>query len=542
MSNNLPHLLPLSDVFTTHKDQVLDVWKQTIRKNKELNNAVKGPPRLSLDEMMDQALDVLNKITIKKDHSYLNRYLAWLLAERQRVQVPPDIISRIIILLQEAVRGHLKEEDFPALEDSVSLVSWGFIQRYFNGIVQELMTTNEKLDSLNSELEQRVADRTRELEFSTQKIKDWNKALELNIQDRTRDLLVEQKKLSTIIENIAEGILVTDFDNKITQINHNAKKILGIKQKHVINEHILNFVQSPSFLKIISDALDHGPGNAIVRDLDSLNSTRPNQVIRAYTTLAINKNREPMGVISVLRDITAERELETAKASFLNTAAHELRTPLTSIMGFLNLLLEPGMGELDSTQKDFLKSAHKSGLDLKNLINGLLELSRIDAGKVQLKYEEINLNNLMDQIVQEFRPKAKANDLQFKLAKPGSPNIIIQANQARLLQIINNLCDNALKFTTKGSVSLSYKQAGDHVEIKVKDTGIGIAKKDLPFIFNRFSQVDNSSTRAYEGTGLGLALIKELVELHNGSIRVESQYHQGSTFIITLPMAPLPPV
>ncbi|MFH1429467.1 MAG: ATP-binding protein, partial [Candidatus Margulisiibacteriota bacterium] len=99
---------------------------------------------------------------------------------------------------------------------------------------------------------------------------------------------------------------------------------------------------------------------------------------------------------------------------------------------------------------------------------------------------------------------------------------------------------NALKFTTKGTVTLSYKQVEDQVEIKVQDSGIGIAKKDLPFIFNRFSQVDNSSTRAYEGTGLGLALIKELVKLHNGSIRVESQYHQGSTFIVTLPMAPPP--
>ncbi|MFA5929101.1 MAG: ATP-binding protein, partial [Candidatus Margulisiibacteriota bacterium] len=453
----------------------------------------------------------------------------WLVKKRQQWQAPPDLVARAILQFKEVVRKNMQADDFRKVDEVLELIGWGFTQRYFNEIVSVLMATQ-------TELEQRVAERTQRLEVLNQQIQEWNRALELNIQDRTRDLLAEQKKLTTIIENISDGILVTDFENKISQVNLVAKKILGIKQKNVQNKHVLEFISSTVFLKAVSDTIDQGPGVVITRDIELAGAGGRKKIVQVYATLAINENREPMVVISVLRDITSARELENAKAGFLNTAAHELRTPLTSIIGFISLLMDPGFGKLDNTQKDFLGSALKNCYTLKHLINDLLELTRIDAGKMQLKIEKIAAGALLSEVYRTCAEQAKQKKIQLILKKPPQKMIFFYGDKVRLRQAVHNLCDNAIKFTAKGSVTIAYRQVQGLLEISIKDTGIGIAAKNQPYIFDRFRQIDNSSTRAYDGTGLGLAVTKALVVMHHGTIEVKSKVRQGATFLVRIPL------
>ena len=532
MTNNLPLAISLKDALTTFREKVAKCWQKNIKNQPELTAIIVGKNHLNFPELQTRLFALLTNSESNSNafSLQLNKLFIWLLAERQRTQISPDLIARIIFQLQEATREYLNEKNFKSLKEITSLIGWGFIQRYNSEIVEILIKSNEIL-------EQRVLERTIALQESNQKIQNWSKVLELNVADRTRDLLIEKHKLATIIENISEGILVTDFDNKICQVNKIAKSILGIKSKNVLHTHILSLIESPNLLQAITEALDIGPGKTIIKDVEQINAkTKLTQFIRIYSTLAIDDKKEPLGVISVLMDITKEKELETAKARFLNNAAHELRTPLTSILGFLSLVLEPNMGSLDETQRDFLESAFLNGNKLKQLINGLLDLSRLDAGKLKLHLEDVNFTDYIPIIVKDFYDKAIAKNLTFTLTHPKGRDLHLQADPVRLQQIIDHLCFNAIKFTTKGSITVSYAKVANNLEIIIQDTGSGIRKADQALIFERFHQLDHSSAFKSEGTGLGLAVTKALINQHGGTIQVESYLGRGSKFIVSLPL------
>jgi signal transduction histidine kinase len=220
--------------------------------------------------------------------------------------------------------------------------------------------------------------------------------------------------------------------------------------------------------------------------------------------------------------------------------SHELRTPLNAIIGFSDVLLTEMFGELNAKQSDYLADILSSGQHLLSLINDILDLSKVEAGRMELECYPFLLANEIEGSVRMVRERATIHNIRIDvelLADIG----IIHADQRKVKQILFNLLSNAVKFTPDGGrIAVTARRSEDAVEVAVADTGVGIAPENFALIFDEFRQVRPSMTRAHEGTGLGLALTKRLVELHGGCITLESTLGVGSTFRFTLPIHPSP--
>ena len=228
-------------------------------------------------------------------------------------------------------------------------------------------------------------------------------------------------------------------------------------------------------------------------------------------------------------------EAARLKSQFLATMSHELRTPMNAVIGFSQLLLRQRQSSLTSQQEDMVERILNNGKNLLTLINEILDLSKIEAGRLELKLEKFNLVKLLRATLEELRSLADEKylelDIQADLKNPNVSN-----DSVRLRQIFVNLLSNAIKFTEQGKVQVEVKEiASERLVIIVKDTGIGIAPDDLEHIFEEFRQLDQTTTRKYSGTGLGLAITESLVQLMHGKITVESEVGKGSTFLIELP-------
>ena len=232
--------------------------------------------------------------------------------------------------------------------------------------------------------------------------------------------------------------------------------------------------------------------------------------------------------------------LDELKSDFMATMSHELRTPLTSIIGYSDMLLSGMTGELNEKQGVFIESILKGGETLLGLINDILDLTKIEAGRLELNRESVDLRAALLGVLPVVKPRAKDKRIRISTFLP-TDLPLVSADPAKLNQILLNLLTNGIKYThDNGSVSVEARTAGDLVEIWVNDTGIGMAKEDQEKVFQRFTQIDSSATRTQGGTGLGLAIVKELVELHGGTIRVQSKLGKGSSFVFTMPISTKP--
>ncbi len=242
----------------------------------------------------------------------------------------------------------------------------------------------------------------------------------------------------------------------------------------------------------------------------------------------------------------ANQELEQAsllKSQFLANMSHELRTPLNSIIGYTELVMDGLYGPLTEDQSDRLSRVLRNGQNLLLLINDVLDLSKIEAGRMELSYAMVNLPALLDTVTSTLLPLANQKGLELKVNLPQRLPVLV-ADETRLRQILNNLMSNAVKFTREGSVTMdvSVDEPAKTIYLKVIDTGIGIPPEHRERVFDEFHQVDGTSTREFGGTGLGLAITRRLARMHGGDVTLESEVGKGSTFTVTLPLiAPPPP-
>lgn len=232
--------------------------------------------------------------------------------------------------------------------------------------------------------------------------------------------------------------------------------------------------------------------------------------------------------------------LDELKSDFMATMSHELRTPLTSIIGYSDMMLSGMTGELNEKQTTFTENILQSGETLLSLINDILDLTKLEAGRLELNHETVDLRAALLAVLPVVKPRAQDKRIRISTFLP-TDLPPVWADPGKLNQILLNLLTNGVKYTHEnGSVSVEARPQGDMVEIWVNDTGIGISREDQERVFQRFTQVDSSATRSQGGTGLGLAITKELVELHGGTIRVQSKLGKGSSFIFTLPISRKP--
>lgn len=235
-----------------------------------------------------------------------------------------------------------------------------------------------------------------------------------------------------------------------------------------------------------------------------------------------------------LHDASSRLQTDRAKNEFVSTAAHELRTPLTIIREGISQVLEGICGEVNEDQREMLEMSLE-GIDrLARIIADLLDISKIEAGKLVLKREMLDLTAVVQQVSNSFQSRSEERGLTFRTSLPHSP-VHVYADQDKLIQVFTNLIGNALKFTEKGGITLEVKETEQGIRCGVIDTGKGIDKDDLPNVFGKFKQFGHKAVTGEKGTGLGLSISKGLIELHGGRIWVESELHEGTSMIFTLP-------
>jgi len=229
------------------------------------------------------------------------------------------------------------------------------------------------------------------------------------------------------------------------------------------------------------------------------------------------------------------RDADNLKDEFMNIAAHELKTPLVPMMGYLSMLRDGSLGELTQEEKDSLKIISRNVDRLKKLIDDILDISKLESGAMKFEMRDAQIAEIIKNSVQDMRSYAEGKGLTIKAEiRPNLPPILGDKN--RLMQVLTDLIDNAIKFTEKGGIVIKAKREKDNILVRVKDTGIGISKENINRLFTKFYQIDSSLSRRYGGTGLGLAICKRIVEAHGGRIWIESELGKGSTFQFTLPV------
>lgn len=354
-----------------------------------------------------------------------------------------------------------------------------------------------------------------------------------NLKLSAQDLLEEKERSEAIISCIPEGIIVTDMDNRLILANTKAEDMFNFQSNQVQGKVLLEYLNNTDLISVLKKKFKDQ--HVIQSDVEIKGKDGNPNIFSLTSSLVCRKDDTPIGVITVLRDMTYEKQIEELREGFLRTVSHELRTPLTSVIGFIEVVQTGSTGAITEEQSSYLRTALNEAKNLKTLIDDLLDLSQFKAGKSKMTYTNINAKELVEAVTTSLSPLAKGKNLALR-STVNDNNIFFKGDNAKLRRVLLNLVSNSIKFTQTGSIEISVKTTEDNtITFSVTDTGIGIKDNEKEVIFEKFRQIDYSSTRQYEGIGLGLTIVKELVEMHNGSIHVESEFGKGSTFSFTLP-------
>jgi len=384
----------------------------------------------------------------------------------------------------------------------------------------------------DKELEGRIQKHTEQLRKQyEQELSEKAKNEEIALKKYNK-VLIEKKNTEAVIRSIAEGLVVVDAQGKVIMMNPAAEKLLDASKREKIGKPILQDLKDEQLISLARPSSAEGN-----REIE-LNSSRDEtkKILRSSTAVIENENGETVGMVSVLSDITKQKELDRLKENFIANVTHELRTPLIAIDKSITLLLSGEPGAIAPAQRQFLDIAERNLKRLANLINDLLDMSKLESGKMVLSRKTASIEKIITDVVQSFQSWAGTKSITIvdKVQK-GLPQVSIDSD--RIIQVFNNLMGNAIKFTPNGGViTLSGKQEGGNLYLSVADSGPGIAKDDLKKIFDKFYQTGQRAPTDIAGTGLGLSIAKEIIDLHGGTIWVESQEGKGTKFIFTLPL------
>lgn len=342
--------------------------------------------------------------------------------------------------------------------------------------------------------------------------------------------------ISSILTTTLNGIIVIDNEGKIISCNDEGARIFNEQSDEIVGANIIKYIPDLPLETLLLNP--NQKENGLYVNLDGryeITTENNNKTIFLDFTFNKLKMKSKDVFLMVIRNITHHKEVDKTKSEFIATVSHELRTPLTSIKGALGLIVSGKLGDLPEKVKSLLDIANNNCNRLTNLINDILDLEKIKAGKYSFMYEELEINHLLEEAVILNQSYADHFGMRIKLIKLVD-EAYIKADKSRILQVISNLISNAVKFSKiDEEVKVISEGNGDEVKVSVIDKGIGISDDSKHKIFQSFSQVDSSDTRTKGGTGLGLSISKLIVENMGGNIGFESQIHQGSTFFFTMP-------
>ncbi len=397
----------------------------------------------------------------------------------------------------------------------VILAAW-LIARFTTRPIRQLTAASRRITS--GELGQKIAIEARD---EVGELAHAFNEMSARLKELVETISEDRARLATILDNMADGVIMTDTEGNISLANQAAAKLFNIKEPE--NKPLIEAMRDHEVDEVLKLCLKTAEMQSVQYE-----SGTSKRYLRAIAVPIAHS-----GVLLLFQDLTSLRNLQTTRRELIGNISHEFRTPLAGIKAMVETLRGGAVDDKEAAG-DFLNRIDSEADRLTQLVAELTELSRIETGKAELKLESLNLNNLVEEVTAQLSPQVERKKLiVVKELAADLPSV--PADKARVRQVIVNLLHNAIKFTEPGGkITVSTRGEGDSVTVDIADTGRGIASDDLPHVFERFYKGDKA--RAGEGTGMGLAIAKHIIEAHGGDIRVESEEGRGSTFSFSLPI------
>lgn len=360
--------------------------------------------------------------------------------------------------------------------------------------------------------------------------------LSTKVEEAQESTEAERRRLDGVLAHMSDGVVATDRRGKVVIINETALDLLNLTQDYALGRSILEILKIEhhfTFRQLLETQEE------LILDF----STEENEVtLRGEFSLIQRETGFISGLVCVLHDITEQEKVERERRDFVSNVSHELRTPLTSMRSYLEALNDGAWKDPEIAPK-FLAVTQEETDRMIRMISDLLNLSRMDAGKDVLSLEYVNINELFSHVLNRFDMMIQSND------KPEKPFVIkreftkrdlwVEVDADKMIQVMDNIMNNAIKYSPAGgTITCRLVETHNSVVLSIADEGLGVPKKDIPHVFDRFFRVDKARARSMGGTGLGLAISKEVVQKHGGKIWLESAENVGSTFFIALPYVP----
>lgn len=384
-----------------------------------------------------------------------------------------------------------------------------------------------------------VSDDVREL---FEAFNDMSSRLHLYEEQNVEQLTLERNKLEAVLMSIANGVVVCDNFDNVVLVNNHAQQLLEVTEKEILNSKIQMYCDSNGELcfKEKIEQFKDTPLDIMEKKPLDFSIEVDKRIIKAIMSPMFSRNKDYVGYIIVLIDVTKETEMDKIRGHFISNVSHELRTPVTVLRSYIDTLYNYGNDFDFNTQKEFIGVMNQEIVRLNRLVNDILDFSRLESANVKLEKKKCNVVAIIEDCVNSMQVLAQENDLTFSIMKePDLPDVML--NEDSIERVIKNLLSNAIKYSPGGKrikIRAERARVGEFVEISIEDQGMGISEEYKSRIFDRFFRIEND-THTIKGTGLGLHLVKIAIEKHHGGqVFVNSKLGEGSTFGFRLPLNP----
>jgi signal transduction histidine kinase len=345
------------------------------------------------------------------------------------------------------------------------------------------------------------------------------------------NLLSEKNKSLAIVKSISDPLIVLDTSHKVLLINDACEKIFNVKEHKIINKHYLEGINNKEIFDFITSTFNLKDESR--QKIFMINSDNEDYYYNVVVATVKDNDANITEIVVVFQNVTHLKELEKIRTDFIATISHEFKTPLTSIVLGTDMLMNEGMGLLNDEQAQFVNAIREDSDRLTKLVNDLLELTRIESGKAVYKFQNYSLVDIIECAVKPFYHFAEKNSIRLNYQYEDNMPLVA-VDFEKIIWVLNNLISNALKYTYEGDeISINAAVKAGKVFVTVRDTGTGIPEEYLEKIFEKFVQVQDGDFEL-RGTGLGLAVVKEIIKAHDGEIWCESKLEAGSSFTFTL--------
>ena len=356
------------------------------------------------------------------------------------------------------------------------------------------------------------------------------------IEETQEAMESERNRLDSVLTHMTDGVVATDRRGKVITINEMALSLLNVTQEEVIGQSILTLLQMDedyTLRKLLENP------DELLLEFDSVDNTLDKVILRVDFSMIRRESGFISGLVAVLHDVTEQEKTEQERREFVSNVSHELRTPLTSMRSYIEALND-GAWQDPEIAPNFLKVTLDETDRMIRMINDLLNLSRMDSKNAELQLEFINFKDLVNFVLDRFDMMVTNQEKQYVIRREFTTRgLWLEVDADRMIQVIDNIMNNAIKYSPDGGViTVRLVETHNNIILSISDQGLGIPKKDLTKVFERFYRVDKDRARKRGGTGLGLAISKEVVKAHGGNIWAESRENIGSTFFISLPYEP----